>query len=214
VLAGSAQTAAAQDVSTDTPTDVSPDMVIAPPTDVPPDMVIAPPTDVPPDMLTATPTATPTILPTATPTVVPTATATAKPTVNPTVIQQVIQHSSDEQTQVINTRNLSLLSDTQTADQFQQLTSQLQDMLNHQVTGIALVKLDWGPIAIAADGLSATATTYETWRIISQVGSIDYDPVRNDYTLVLDNGTWKIKSDAQVMIRPGTPTPAAGVPGH
>jgi cell division septation protein DedD len=124
-------------------------------------------------------------------------------------IQQVIQHSSDEQTQAIATRNMSLMSDTQTDDYFREMSGTFQNMLDNQVTGISLLKLDWGPISVAADGTSATATTYETWRIISQVGSIDYDPIRNDYTLVLDNGNWKIKSDVQTV---GAPTPLPTTP--
>jgi hypothetical protein len=124
-------------------------------------------------------------------------------------IQQVIQRSSDEQTQAIATRNMSLMSDTQTDDYFRQMSNTFQDMLNNQVTGISLLKLDWGPISVGADGTTANATTYETWRIISQVGSIDYDPIRNDYQLVLDNGAWKIKSDVQTV---GAPTPLPTTP--
>jgi len=79
-----------------------------------------------------------------------------------------------------------------------------------------LLKIDFGPVAVAPDGASANATTWETWRINSQAGTIDYDPVRNDYVLVLDNGTWKIKSDVQVVgaptPTPGPPTPTAGPP--
>ncbi len=172
--------------STDAPADVPADM----PADVPAaDM--APADD-------ATPTATPTPTATATPTIVPTPTATPTPIDPAPAIKQVIQHGNDEQVQAIATRNLSLTSDTTTADQFQALTNILQDLLNNKVNGITLLKLDWGPITVAADGSSAKATTYESWRIVSQAGSIDYDPVRNDYTLVLDNGTWKIKSSVQV----------------
>jgi hypothetical protein len=217
-LAGAAQATAAAPlgvinvIDQDDPTDTPPDAVTTDEpadavttdmpaddvtTDVPADDVT---TDMPADAVEAAPT--PTAAPTATPTVTPTATPTAVPTVNPAAIQQVIQHSADEQVQSIKTRNLSLTSDTVTTDQFQQLTKTLQDLLDHQVTAIALLKLDWGPISIAADGSGATATTFETWRVVSQAGSIDYDPVRNDYLLVLDNGTWKIKSDVQTMIPP------------
>jgi len=177
------------------------------PTDTPPDMSMDAPTDMPMDMPTDIPTVTPT--PTATATV--TATPTATPIPIPVLVQQVIQHGNDEQVQAINTRNLSLISDTVTADHLAELTGILQDMLNSHVTSIALLKLDWGPIVVAADGKSVVATTYEAWRIVSQNGSIDYDPVRNDYTLVLDNTAWKIKSDVQVSAPPpgtSTPTPA------
>ena len=124
-------------------------------------------------------------------------------------IQQVIQHSNDEQVQAVATRNLSLMTDTLTDDHYQDLAGTLQSMLNHQVTGISLLKLDWGPITVAADGTSATATTFESWEIASTAGTIDYDPVRNDYTLVPDNnGAWKIKADVQSPVPQPTPNTA------
>ena len=199
VAGGAAHTATAAPLGViavaddDNPTDA--------PTDVPTDEMPMPSDEVPTDdVATATPTVSPTATPTATPSPIPTATAT--PTVNPVTIQQVIQHSNDEQVQAIATRNLSLITDTLTADHLPDVTKTLQDMLNSQVTAIALLKLDFGPITVAANGTGATATTYETWRIVSQAGSIDYDPVRNEYTLVLDNGTWKIKSDVQIITPP------------
>ena len=91
---------------------------------------------------------------------------------------------------------MSLVSDTSTADYSRQLAGVLQDMLdNEKVTGIALLHLDWGPITVGADGASALVTTFETWHFDALSGSVDYVPARNDYTLVLDQGTWKIKSD-------------------
>jgi hypothetical protein len=216
-LAGAAQTAAAappgivhladDDVNPDSPADMTPgDAPAGEPAAMPADS----PSDMPDDVATATPTVIPTSTSTPTPTATATATATATPTVNPAALQQVIQHSNDEQVQAVATRNLSLTSDTVTPERFQELTRTLQDMLDHQVTSIALLKLDWGPITVAANGSGATVTSYETWRIVSQAGSIDYDPARNEYTLVLDNGTWKIKSDVQVLIPP--PASEIGVP--
>lgn len=170
--------------STDSPADVPADMPAA-------DM--APADDATP---TATPTATATTTPT--PTTIPTPTATPTPVDMTSAIKQTIQRSNEEQVEAVATRNLSLMSDTLTVDQFQALSTIIQDLLDTRVTGITLLKLDWGPITVGADGSSAQATTYESWRIVSQAGSIDYDPVRNDYTLILDNGTWKIKSAVQV----------------
>jgi hypothetical protein len=68
-------------------------------------------------------------------------------------------------------------------------------MLNSHVTAITLLQLDWGPVVVAPEGSSAVVTTFETWRIVSNAGTVDDAPQRNDYTLVLDNATWKIKSD-------------------
>ena len=123
-----------------------------------------------------------------------------------TAVQQAIQHSNDEQVQAIASRNVSLVTDSVTGDYAQQLTSTLQDMLDHHVTSIALLNLQWGPITVAADGSGAVVTTYETWRVVSTAGTVDDAPTRNEYTVVLDSGTWKIKSDAQTV---GAPTPVA-----
>src|SRR5207253_2406599 len=82
-----------------------------------------------------------------------------------TTIQQVIKQSNDEQVQAIATRNLSLVTDTTTSDHFQDIANGLQDLLNHQVTGISILQLDFGPVTVSSDGSSATATTFESWRI-------------------------------------------------
>src|SRR5947209_981038 len=86
------------------------------------------------------------------------------------------------------------MADTVTSDHFQELVQVNQDLLNNGVASISLVKLEWG--AIAVEGSSATATTYETWRTTFSDGTTDQSRDRNDYALVLDNGQWKIKSDA------------------
>jgi len=135
------------------------------------------------------------------------ATPTATPIPAPILIQQVLQRSNDEQVQAIATRNLSLVAGSVTGDYSKELTNVLQDMIDHKVTSITLLKLDWGPIVVASDGRSAVATTYETWRIVSEFGTVDDEPQRNDYTMVLENAAWKIKADAQVLVPP-TPTPA------
>ncbi len=150
------------------------------------------------DTATDTPTATSTTTPTATPT----------PDV-PAMLQQVIQHSNDEQVQALAQGNVSLMADTMTADHFQDVSTAFLSMMKNDVAGVTLLELDWGPIAVAPDGASATVTTWETWRTTTLSGlTVDEVPMRNDYTLVLDNGAWKVKSDAQVQqTPPPSPTP-------
>ncbi|HEY1297261.1 MAG TPA: G1 family glutamic endopeptidase [Chloroflexota bacterium] len=127
-------------------------------------------------------------------------------------VQQVIQRSNDEQVQAIATRDSSVMADTSTVDHFQELVQINQDLLDNGVTSISLERLDWGAVAI--NGSTATATTYETWRTIfsdgtpAQTSSRD----RNDYTLVLDSGTWKISGDAHPDQVSPSPLPAAGTP--
>ena len=124
-------------------------------------------------------------------------------------IQQVIQHSNDEQVQAIAARDPSLMADTLTSDHFSELVQINQDLLNSGVASIKLVKLEWG--AVAVDGSTATATTYETWTTTLSDGTTNQSRDRNDYSLVLDSGAWKIKSDAHpdqspVTGRPGPST--------
>jgi hypothetical protein len=127
-------------------------------------------------------------------------------------IQQVIQHSNDEQVQAIAARDPSLMADTLTSDHYQELVKVNQNLLDSGVTSISLAKLDWG--AITVDGSTATATTYETWTTTLADGTSEQSRDRNDYSLVLDNGAWKIRSDVhpdQAQL-PGEPDPNASIP--
>jgi hypothetical protein len=125
-------------------------------------------------------------------------------------VQQVIQHSNDEQVQAIATHDSSVMADTATADHFQELIQINQDLFDNGVSGINLVNLEWG--AVAVNGASATATTYETWRTIFADGSTDQSRDRNDYTLVLDTGNWKISGDEHPDQVSPSPRPAPGTP--
>jgi peptidase A4-like protein len=127
-------------------------------------------------------------------------------------IQQVIQRSNDQQAQAIAAKDAALMSDTLTSDHFQELVQINQDLLDSGVTSIKLVKLEWGAVAI--DGSNATATTYETWTTTLSDGSVDQSRDRNDYSLVLDNGAWKIKTNdhPDQAQGGGRPAPNAGSP--
>jgi peptidase A4-like protein len=108
-------------------------------------------------------------------------------------VQSAIQRSNDEQVQAIANHDSSLMADTVTPEHYQELVKINQDLLDNGVSSINLVRLDWG--AVAVNGSSATATTYETWRTVFTDGTSNQSRDRNDYALVLDNGTWKIQSD-------------------
>jgi hypothetical protein len=125
-------------------------------------------------------------------------------------IQQVIQRSNDEQVQAIATRDASVMADTVTPDHLQELVAINQDLLDNGVTSISLVKLEWG--AIAVNGSSATATTYETWRTIFADGTSDQSRDRNDYTLVQQNGSWLISADDHPDQASPGPSPRTGIP--
>ncbi len=120
-----------------------------------------------------------------------------------------MKRNNDLQIQAIAAKNLAGATDAATGDYARLVNSSLQDMLDAKVFAITLLKLDWGPVTVAADGTSATVTSYETWQISSPEGSIAYEPVKNDYALVLENGTWRIKGDSQTI---GAPTPIPVTP--
>jgi hypothetical protein len=125
---------------------------------------------------------------------------------NSAAIQQVIQRSNDEQVQAIAARDPSIMADTVTSDHYAELVQINQDLLDSGIANIQLVKLEWG--AVAVNGSTATATTFETWTTSFSDGSTDQSRDRNDYSLVLDDGAWKISTDthpgqAQAGGRPG-----------
>jgi hypothetical protein len=120
-------------------------------------------------------------------------------------IQSVIQRSNDEQVQAINSHDSSVMSDTVTTDHYQELAQINQDLLDQGVSSISLVRLDWG--AVAVNGSSASATTYETWRTVLSDGTTSQSRDRNDYTLVYDGSTWRIQSDDH----PDSTTPPSAI---
>jgi Peptidase A4 family len=135
-------------------------------------------------------------------------------------IKQVVQHANDEQVQAIASKDPSVMADSVTAEHYQELVQINQDLLDSGVSSIQLVNLSWGDINLA--GSTAHAATTETWRTSYADGSTDQSQDRNDYTLVLDNGAWKISADEHPgdLPRPGVgpaPTqpepPATGRPG-
>ncbi|MBO0884703.1 MAG: hypothetical protein J2P17_31090, partial [Mycobacterium sp.] len=108
-------------------------------------------------------------------------------------IQQVIQQANAEQVKAIASGDASVMADTATADHLAELQQNNQDMTDSGVSDIQLMRLEWGPISV--NGSSAQATTYETWSVHSNDGSTQVARDTNVYTLVQDNGIWKIQSD-------------------
>jgi hypothetical protein len=108
-------------------------------------------------------------------------------------IQQLIQHANDEQVQAIASKDPSGMADTATGDHYQQMQQINQDLLDHGVSQIQLTRLEWGPVAVNGD--SASATTFETWTTTYSDGTSDTSRDTNQYSLVQDNGSWKISAD-------------------
>jgi hypothetical protein len=119
-------------------------------------------------------------------------------------IESVIQRSNAEQAQAIASKDASVMADTATSSYYQQLQQVNQDLLDNDVTSIALTNLEWGPVSVS--DTSATATTYETWQTTYSDGSTDQSRDENDYQLVLQNGAWKIASDDHPSADTGQPS--------
>lgn len=108
-------------------------------------------------------------------------------------IQQVIAQVDAAQAQAIQTNNPDVMAATATPDFYQEQVATNQELLAAGVTDIKLVNIEWGPITVNGD--TATATNYETWSTTFSDGTTEQSRDRNVYTLVRDNGTWKVLSD-------------------
>jgi hypothetical protein len=108
-------------------------------------------------------------------------------------IQQLIQRGDDEQAQAFSSSDASVMADTSTTDFYQQQVQTNQDLRSNGVTTIQLMNIEWGPITVT--GTSATATAWETWSTTYSDGTTEQSRDRNVYTLVQDNGAWKISAD-------------------
>jgi hypothetical protein len=108
-------------------------------------------------------------------------------------IQQVIQQVNQAQVQAIETQNPNVMAATATPEFYQEQITNNQDLTDNGVTDIKLVNIEWGPITV--NGNTATATDYETWSTTFEDGTTEQSRDRNVYTLVQDNGTWKVQAD-------------------
>jgi ketosteroid isomerase-like protein len=124
-------------------------------------------------------------------------------------IQDVIRKLDEAQAQAIASNDPNVMVPTATADFYQQQVAINQDLVNNGVTEVKLLNLEWGQISVA--GNTATATVYETWSTTFDDGTTEQARDRNVYTLVQENGTWKVQADdhpdQQAAGQPG-PAPA------
>jgi hypothetical protein len=108
-------------------------------------------------------------------------------------IQDVIRRLDEAQAQAIATNDPNVMAPTATADFYQQQIAINQDLVNSGVTEVKLLNLEWGQISVADN--TATATVYETWSTTFDDGSTEQARDRNVYTLVQENGAWKVQAD-------------------
>jgi len=108
-------------------------------------------------------------------------------------IQQVIQRGDEEQAQAIASNDPTVMADTSTPDFYQQQVATNQDLVANGVSAIKLVNIEWGPVSV--NGTTATATAWETWTTSYSDGTSEQSRDRNGYTLVQDNGAWRVSAD-------------------
>jgi len=126
-------------------------------------------------------------------------------------VKQAIERANEAQQKAFATGDVSVMRDTATAEYYDELTQINSDLARGGVVGFSLVRIEWGDVTIS--GTTAAATAYETWRTSYSDGSQDQRTDRNDYTLVLDSGAWKIQSDVQPSAQ--SVSPATGTaPGQ
>ncbi|HKY52487.1 MAG TPA: G1 family glutamic endopeptidase [Candidatus Limnocylindria bacterium] len=137
----------------------------------------------------------------------PDATAAAVATEASTAaVRDVIERANEAQVKAFLTGDASFMRDTATDSHYELLAEINRDLARGGVVSFSLVGIEWGSVTVS--GATAAATAYETWRTTYSDGSQDQRTDRNDYTLVLDGGTWKIDSNVQPSAQ--SVAPAAG----
>ncbi|HET9014022.1 MAG TPA: G1 family glutamic endopeptidase [Thermomicrobiaceae bacterium] len=181
----------------------------------------------PPTVAAVTPTAVPTATATATapatapataaaststPTPTPAATATPPETtptaVDAAAIKAVIMRGNQEEISALSANDPTLMRDTATASYYQQLQTDVSDLVGTGATSIALVKLVWRSVGMTGT-TTARATTVETWSTTFSDGGVLVGTDTNLYTLVKQQGAWKIQTDDQPGSRPAQPAPGS-----
>jgi hypothetical protein len=120
-------------------------------------------------------------------------------------VQQVIQQLDDAQADAIATNDPTLMAATATAEFYAEQVASNQNLMAGGVVEVQMVKAEFGQATIDNNG-TVTITVYETWMTAFEDGTTEQSRDRNIYTLVQENGTWKVKAD----VHPDQPS-AAGV---
>jgi len=128
-------------------------------------------------------------------------------------VKDVVQRANEAQVQAYARNDPTLMRATATTSYYQELVQTNQGLQSSGAQSIALTKLEW--VDVTVSGTTANAVTNETWRTTYTDGSVADSTDRNEYTLVLQAGAWKISADIQPttqIITPGT-APSVTQPG-
>ena len=126
----------------------------------------------------------------------PAAGSTTAPATNAEqAIRDVIQKANEAQAAAFAKNDPSAMRATSTDTHYQEMVRINADLMSGGVRSIDLVKIAFGDVTV--NGATATATTTETWRSTHNDGTVDQSTDQNDYSLVLQSGSWKIDSNTQ-----------------
>jgi ketosteroid isomerase-like protein len=123
-------------------------------------------------------------------------------------IKRAIQDVDGAQMKAIANKDLSPLTVAATREFVGQQKAVAQGLLDEGVIELQLVNVEWGPITV--DGTNATVTAFETWTATYSDGVTEQSRERNTYTIVQQEGTWKVESDEHPDALAGGPTDGYG----
>ena len=129
-------------------------------------------------------------------------------------VKSAIDSSNKAQATAFNNSDPSVMRQYATDSFYQQLLQTNRDLSTSGVTRTEITSTDYRSVSV--DGTTAKATTYETWRSTYSDGTTDEATARNDYSLVLQGGAWKVDADDQPsgVAQPAPQTqPGSGVTG-
>lgn len=109
-------------------------------------------------------------------------------------LKDVVQRANDAQQRAFAAQDPTPMRATATAAYYAEMVQANQDLVNGGVAAIALLTLEWGPLAQQGT-TGAQVTTFETWQTTYTDGSTDQARERNVYTLVQESGGWVIAAD-------------------
>jgi hypothetical protein len=118
-------------------------------------------------------------------------------------VKDVVARANQAQVQAYARNDPTLMRATATDSYYQELVQTNQGIQSSGARSIELVNLEW--VDVTVSGTTANAVTNETWRTTYTDGSVADSTDRNEYTLVLQAGAWKISADVQPTTRIITP---------
>jgi hypothetical protein len=118
-------------------------------------------------------------------------------------VKDVVARANQAQVQAYARNDPTLMRATATDSYYQELVQTNQGIQSSGARSIELVNLEW--VDVTVSGTTANAVTNETWRTTYTDGSVADGTDRNEYTLVLQAGAWKISADVQPATRIITP---------